>query len=136
MKQYVKPEIHFVHNSGGLSGDEIAKLPDDGLAEYLRKSNYFEEKKKYRIKSGFILREIAGEYAIVPVDEGSLITNAVMMPNDTAVFLWNAFQQSSTVEDVVRKGIREYEVSEDRIRNAAWRFVRDTFKCQILEEVE
>lgn len=26
MKQYKKPEIHFVNNTGGLSGDEIAKL--------------------------------------------------------------------------------------------------------------
>lgn len=136
MKQYKKPEYHFVHNSGGLSGDEIAKLTDEELAEYLHKCNFTEEKKKYRIKSGYILREIAGEYAIVPIDEECLITNAVMVPNDSAVFLWNVFQQPTTIEDVVQKGIKEYEVTEDKIRNAVKRFVEDTLKYQILKEDE
>ena len=69
MKQYKKPENHFVNNTGGLSGDEIAKLSDEDLAKYLHACNYTDEKKKYRIRQGFILREIAGEYAIVPVGE-------------------------------------------------------------------
>ena len=75
MKQYKKPEIHFVNNTGGLSGDEIAKLSDEDLAKYLHACNYTDEKKKYRIRQGFILREIAGEYAIVPVGEECMITN-------------------------------------------------------------
>ena len=49
MEQYKKPEYHFIHNSGGLSGDEIAKLTDEELAEYLHKCNFTEEKKKYRM---------------------------------------------------------------------------------------
>ena len=40
MKQYKKPEIHFVNNTGGLSGDEIAKLSDEDLAKYLHACNY------------------------------------------------------------------------------------------------
>lgn len=135
MKQYKKPEFHFVNNTGGLSGDEIAKLSDEDLAKYLQSCNYTDEKKKYRIRQGFILREIAGEYAIIPVGEECIITNAVMTPNDTAVFLWKVFQKPSTTEDAVRKGIQEYDASEDTIRNAIKRFVNDTLKNGILEEV-
>lgn len=91
--------------------------------------------KQYRIRQGFILREIAGEYAIVPIGEECMITNAVMTPNDTAVFLWKVFQKPSTTEDAVRKGIQEYDASEDTIRNATKRFVNDTLKNGILEEV-
>ena len=33
VKQYKKPEYHFVRNNGGLSGEEIAKLSEDELAD-------------------------------------------------------------------------------------------------------
>lgn len=135
MDQYVKPEIHFVHLSGELSGEELAKLSDEELADYLKRNHFTEEKKKYRIKSGYILREIAGEHAIVPVDAEGLISNAVMTPNDTAVFLWKVFQHPSTIEDAVQKGKREYDAQEERIRNAAQRFVNESLKLRILEEV-
>ena len=58
MKEYKRPEYHFVRNPGGLSGSELAKLSDDELSRYLSGDSYQREKKKYRIKSGYILREI------------------------------------------------------------------------------
>lgn len=136
MKRYKKPEFHFVRNAGGLNGIETAGLSDAELEDYLSGEVFAEEKKKYRIKSGFILREIAGEYTIVPVDSESLISNALMAPNDSAVFLWKAFQEPSTKEDVVRKGLREYETTEEVIRNSIDHFVESTLKYKILEEVE
>lgn len=48
--------------------------------------------KRYCIKPNFVLRRIAGEYAIVPVDVESELTNAVMQPNETAAFIWQTFQ--------------------------------------------
>lgn len=136
MKQYKKPEFHFVRNTGGLSGDKIAKLSDDELTEYLGKDSYAKEKKKYRIKPGFILREIAGEYTIIPVDDESLIGNAMMAPNHSAVFLWKAFEQPSTIQDVVVQGMQEYDVTEETIRNSTEHFVKESLEYKILEEVE
>ena len=136
MKQYRKPEYHFVRNNGGLSCEEIAKLSEDELAGYLSRDSFKEQKKKYRIRSGYILREIAGEYAIVPVDGASVFSNAVMAPNDSAVFLWKAFEQPSTIEDVVVKGVQEYDVTEDVIRKSTEHFVKETLGYKILEEAE
>ena len=136
MKQYRKPEYHFVRNNGGLSCEEIAKLSEDELAGYLSRDSFKEQKKKYRIRSGYILREIAGEYAIVPVDGASVFSNAVMAPNDSAVFLWKAFEQPSTIEDVVVKGMQEYEAAEEQIRKSTEHFVKESLKYKILEEVE
>ncbi len=127
MNQNMKPEFPFTDNSSELSGDK--------LDEHLKNDNNTEENKRYRIRSGYILREIAGEYAIIPVDEESLITNAVMAPNDTAVFLWKAFLYPSTIEDVVKKGMQEYDATEETIRNATYRFVEETLRYRILEEV-
>lgn len=127
MSQNMKPEFPFTDNSSELSGDK--------LDEHLKNDNNTEENKRYRIRSGYILREIAGEFAIIPVDEESLITNAVMAPNDTAVFLWKAFLYPSTIEDVVKKGMQEYDATEETIRNATYRFVEETLRYRILEEV-
>lgn len=136
MKLYRKPDAHFVRNTGGLSGDEIANLSDDELTKYLEKDSYLKEKKKYRIKPGFILREIAGEYTIIPIGEESFISNAMMAPNDTAVFLWKAFEKPSTIEDIVVQGMQEYEVTEEMIRKSTEHFVSESLKYKILEEVE
>ncbi len=71
--------------------------------------------KKYRVNSDYLLREIAGEYAIIPVETACQISNAVMVPNDTAAFLWNAFQQPRTISEVVAQALEEYEAAEDTI---------------------
>lgn len=105
-------------------------------AEDCSKCNSAEKKMKYYINPGYVLREIAGEYAIVSVDEKNLITNAMMVPNDSAVFLWNAFRQPSTEEDVISYAIQEYDASEEIIRSAVNRFVKELLKYEILKEVE
>ena len=74
--------------------------------------------KKYRVNSDYLLREIAGEYAIIP-----------------AAFLWNAFQQPRTISEVVAQALEEYEAAEDTIQNSALNFVHDTLRYALLEEV-
>lgn len=91
--------------------------------------------KKYRVNSDYLLREIAGKYAIIPVGTACQISNAVMVPNDTAAFLWNAFQQPRTISEVVAQALEEYEAAEDTIQNSALNFVHDTLRYALLEEV-
>lgn len=135
MEKYVNTEYHFVRNSGGLSGKELAKLSDDELAEYLRKDSILQEKKKYRINPDFILREIAGEYTIIPIGGDNVFSNAVMAPNGTAVFLWEAFQQPSTIQDVVVEAMQKYDVTEEQIYKSISNFVKQSLEFKVLEEV-
>lgn len=135
MEKYVNTEYHFVRNSGGLSGKELAKLSDDELAEYLRQDSILQEKKKYRINPDFILREIAGEYTIIPTGGDNVFSNAVMAPNGTAVFLWEAFQQPSTIQDVVIEAMQKYDVTEEQIYKSISNFVKQSLEFKVLEEV-
>lgn len=136
MEKYINTEYHFVRNSGGLSGKELAKLSDDELAEYLRQDSILQEKKKYRINPDFILREIAGEYTIIPTGGDNVFSNAVMAPNGTAVFLWEAFQQPSTIQDVVVEAMQKYDVTEEQIYKSISNFVKQSLEFKVLEEVE
>ena len=135
MEKYINTECHFVRNSGGLSGKELAKLSDDELAEYLRQDSILQEKKKYRINPDFILREIAGEYTIIPTGGNNVFSNAVMAPNETAVFLWEAFQQPSTIQDVVVEAMQKYDATEEQIYNSISNFVKQSLEFKVLEEV-
>ena len=136
MEKYINTEYHFVRNSGGLSGKELAKLSDDELAEYLRQDSILQEKKKYRINPDFILREIAGEYTIIPTGGDNVFSNAVMAPNGTAVFLWEAFQKPSTIQDVVVEAMQKYDVTEEQIYKSISNFVKQSLEFKVLEEVE
>lgn len=136
MEKYINTECHFVRNSGGLSGKELAKLSDDELAEYLRQDSILQEKKKYRINPDFILREIAGEYTIIPIGSDNVFSNAVMAPNGTAVFLWEAFQQPSTIQDVVVEAMQKYDATEEQIYKSISNFVKQSLEFKVLEEVE
>ena len=136
MEKYINTECHFVRNSGGLSGKELAKLSDDELAEYLRQDSILQEKKKYRINPDFILREIAGEYTIIPIGSDNVFSNAVMAPNGTAVFLWEAFQQPSTIQDVVVEAMQKYDATEEQIYKSISNFVKQSLEFKVLGEVE
>ena len=130
-----KHGIPLCSYSGGLSGKELAKLSDDELAEYLRQDSILQEKKKYRINPDFILREIAGEYTIIPTGGDNVFSNAVMAPNGTAVFLWEAFQQPSTIQDVVVEAMQKYDATEEQIYNSISNFVKQSLEFKVLEEV-
>lgn len=137
MERFTRPEFHFIRNTDELGGKKIAELSEQELADYLKSDSYKEENVKYRINENYILREIAGEYAIIPVNvEDSAFSNAVMAPNETAAFLWNAFQQPSTIQDVVIQGMLEYDVAEDTIRNSIENFVKQCLENKIIEKVE
>lgn len=91
---------------------------------------------RYRIRDGYILRQVVGEYVIVPTASDGLITNGMMTPNDSAVFLWQVFSQPSTVDEAVERGMEEYDVDEQTLRGSVCRFVTDLLRFQILEEMD
>ena len=93
-----------------------------------------EEEKKYRIRPEYLLREIAGEYAIVPVDSGGVLSNAVMVPNETAAAIWKIFQEPHTVSEAVHIVREEYEVSEETAGAAVRKFIKESEVYGIIKE--
>ena len=134
--KFVKPEMHYIRCEGELTGEEMLQLSDEEPEEYLKRIGYEQAKKRYRIHPDFALREIAGEYAIVPLGETKFFTNAMMTPNRTAVFLWQAFSEPSTEEDVVMRALERFDGEEADIRRDVAMFIKDTMKRNVLMEVD
>lgn len=93
-------------------------------------------KQLYQINPDYVLRKIGDEYAIIPVGETCAFSNAVMTPNETAVFLWQMFMTPSTEEDAAAKGLMEYEGPAQQIRRDVHNFVVQSLDCGVLMEVK
>lgn len=136
MKKFEKPEFCFIHNTGGMSGQQMAGLSEEQFEAYMQKTEIIEAKKKYRISPDYMLRKIGGDYAIIPVGSDAIISNAVMTPNRPAVFVWNGFVTPSTEEDVAVKCAVEFDGQIEKIREDVHRFVTESLELRILEEVK
>ncbi len=67
-----------------------------------------------KAKEGFLLRELMGEYVLVP--RGSRVRefrDAVLM-NDLSAFLWERLQRETTPGELLAAVLEEYDVDEER----------------------
>ncbi len=75
-----------------------------------------------KIKDGFILRQVAGEYVVVNVGfEVNL--NGLITLNDTACTMWKRLEQGAELPELTEALLEEYDVDEQTASAAAARFV-------------
>lgn len=65
-----------------------------------------------KLKSGFILRQIAGTDVIIPVGERVIEFKGMLMPNDTGSFIWKKLVSEMTYEQLLSAILDEYDVDE------------------------
>ncbi len=73
------------------------------------------ENKKYSVKQGFVVREIAGEYIAVPVDT-SCGTNIVVL-NPVSKFLWEELKTEKSFDELLGAMLKNYEVPKEEAEN-------------------
>lgn len=69
------------------------------------------ENKKYIIKQGYVVREIAGEFIAVPVDS-SCGTNIIIL-NPVSKFLWDELRQEKSFDELLDAMLKNYTVSKE-----------------------
>lgn len=85
-----------------------------------------------RIKKDFILREIAGDYIIIPTGTTALEFNGLITVNEVGVALWEMLQAEVTLDDLVKGILDEYDVSEEIAREDIQEFLEELIKGGIL----
>ena len=63
-----------------------------------------------KIKDGYIVREIAGMFVVVPTGIEAADFNGLMTINETAAFIWNILKNGAERQDVINALLDEYEV--------------------------
>ncbi len=66
-----------------------------------------------QIKREMILREIAGESFLVPVDSIEGAVNGLFIMTETAGFIWKALPEAENEEDIVDRLLAEYDVERE-----------------------
>lgn len=86
-----------------------------------------------KIKKGFMLREVAGNYVVVAVGEASKNFNGVINLNESGAFLWKKLADGIEESELVKELLNEYEVSEEIANNDVKTFVKKLKEADILE---
>ena len=63
-----------------------------------------------KIRDGFLLRQVAGQYVVIPTGETTVDLNLMITLNETGAFLWEKLQAETTEEALVSALCAEYEV--------------------------
>ena len=87
-----------------------------------------------RIEKEFILREIAGDYVIVPTGKTALEFNGLITVNELGAFIWKKMQQDISEDNLVSAILDEYEVQEETARNDVKEFLGKLVEYNILKE--
>lgn len=69
-----------------------------------------------KIKEGFVLRNICGEYVVVAVGRQTLDFKGLIKLNETGAFLWEHLKNDCTAEELLVALRAEYDVDEDTAR--------------------
>ncbi len=76
-------------------------------------SDYREKKNIMKIDRNFVLREIAGEYIIIPTGKTALEFNGLITVNEIGMELWKMLQNEVTFDDLLNGIMEEYDVDEE-----------------------
>lgn len=93
-----------------------------------------EGNRKMKVEKEFVLREIAGDYVIIPTGKTVLSFNGLITVNEIGAFLWNHLQNDVTVEELVKYVLDEYEVDEETAREDILEFLDTLADGGILEK--
>ncbi len=69
-----------------------------------------------KIKDGFMLREIAGSWVVIPLGQRVVEFNGMMSLNESGVLIWNMLEKGAEMDELVEAMLSEYNVDEATAR--------------------
>ncbi|MEE0265428.1 MAG: PqqD family protein [Acutalibacteraceae bacterium] len=63
------------------------------------------------MKNNYLLREIAGEYMLVPLGDSCANLNAMITFNETGAFIWKKLEENLTNNQIAQAFTSEYNVT-------------------------
>ena len=87
-----------------------------------------------KVDNEFVLREIAGDYIIIPTGKTVLEFNGLITVNEVGVLIWNMLKEEVTMEEIVAKVLEEYDVEESVAREDVSEFIDKLIEGGILKK--
>lgn len=90
-----------------------------------------------KIADGYMLKEIAGNYVVIPVGQNVVDYKSMLHLNETGAFIWKQLENNCTYNEVVDALMKEYEATEQEkeiIVNDLNEFLAHMNSMQLLTE--
>lgn len=87
-----------------------------------------------KIKDGFAKRKIADSNIVVPVGAATNSFNGMITLNDSGSFFWDCLTCDTSVDDIVKKVLEEYEIDAQTAKNDVEAFVKMLRENNLLDE--
>ena len=78
----------------------------------------------FRLKDGFIIREIGNQFMAVPVGKQTSEIHGMIALSESGKLLWESLQKGAAVEDLTAILLQNYEVEETVARKDAESFIK------------
>ena len=89
-----------------------------------------------KVEKEFVLREIAGDYIIIPTGKTVLDFNGLITVNEVGASLWIMLQEEVSLDDLVNGILNEYDVEEEIAREDIQEFLTSLETGGILKKDE
>lgn len=87
-----------------------------------------------KLKYDFEVREIAGDYVLVPMGEAALKLSGMITTNDVGVFLWKQLRTEITKEELLRKLVEEFEIDLETAGVDVDEYIEELWELDLLVE--
>ena len=82
------------------------------LRSIINEDLYLKEERDMKAKSGFVLRNVVGEYILMPVGDTISQFKGTMLLNEVSALVWEKLQNPVSRDDLLRAIMSEYDIDE------------------------
>lgn len=86
-----------------------------------------------KIIKDFILREIAGEYVLVPTGETAQTFNGMLTLSPSAAFIWEHLEKVNSLEEMISSILDEFEIDETTARTETIGFITSLLQAGLID---
>lgn len=86
-----------------------------------------------KIKDGFLLRQIAGSWVIVPIGQRVVEFNGLITLSETGAIVWRMLEKGASIDQIVSAILEEYEIDEKTVREDVQEMVSNMMREGLVE---
>lgn len=85
------------------------------------------------IKKEFVMREIAGDYVLVPIGQTGNEFKGLFPMTETGAFIWELLPEADSEKYIVSKFLEEYDVDRETVENDVNEFLANLRSFGIID---
>lgn len=86
-----------------------------------------------KLKDGLMLREVAGQWVVVPLGERVVEFNGLLTLSESGALLWKRLEKDAQEEELLQALLQEYCIDEATARTDIHEFIRRIKEKGLLE---